>query len=511
MLAKVAGFALSGLDGYKVDVEIDINAGLPKVEIIGLPDTAIKESAERVTSAVKNSGYHFPIKRVIVNLAPADTKKEGSLFDLPISIGVLAASEQLFSKTYKDYVILGELSLDGKLRPINGLMAILISGLQQGFTKFLIPAENAAEASFIQGIEVYCVHTLREACEFLEGEANIEPVTYRDFSSVIRERNYDPDFSDVKGQSTAKRAMEIAVAGGHNILLIGPPGAGKSMLAKCVVGIMPDLTFDEAIEVTKVYSVAGLLDEKKGIVSERPFRTPHHTTTVPALVGGGHKAKPGEVSLANHGVLFLDEMPEYSRQTLETLRQPLEDGEITVSRVQQTVKYPANFMLVGSMNPCPCGNYGSKKHVCTCTPQAIRRYLNKLSGPLLDRIDIQVEVDAVEFGELRRSQTEEETSAVVKERVMRAREIQRKRFSRSVARTNSDMSNRLIKQYCPISAEAEDMMETAFRKLSLSARASFRILKVARTIADLEGKENIETAHVAEAIQYRSLDRKYFN
>ena len=345
MLAKVNSFALTGLDGYKVDIEIDINAGLPKVEIIGLPDAAVKESAERVTSSVKNSGYHFPIKRVIINLAPADTKKEGSLFDLPIALGVLAASEQLFSKAYKDFVILGELSLDGKLRAINGLMAILISGMQQGYKKFIIPAENAAEASFIQGIEVYCVHTLKEACEFLEGEAQVEPVRYRDFSEAKLADKYDLDFSDVKGQRTAKRAMEIAVAGGHNILLIGPPGAGKSMLAKCVVGIMPDLTFDEAIEVTKVYSVAGLLDEKKGIVTQRPFRTPHHTATIPALVGGGHKAKPGEVSLANHGVLFLDEVPEYKRQALETLRQPLEDGEITVTRVQQTIKYPANFMV----------------------------------------------------------------------------------------------------------------------------------------------------------------------
>ena len=510
MLAKVNSFALTGLDGYKVDIEIDINAGLPKVEIIGLPDAAVKESAERVTSSVKNSGYHFPIKRVIINLAPADTKKEGSLFDLPIALGVLAASEQLFSKAYKDFVILGELSLDGKLRAINGLMAILISGMQQGYKKFIIPAENAAEASFIQGIEVYFVHNLKEAWEFLEGEVQVEPVRYRDFSEAKLADKYDLDFSDVKGQRTAKRAMEIAVAGGHNILLIGPPGAGKSMLAKCVVGIMPDLTFDEAIEVTKVYSVAGLLDEKKGIVTQRPFRTPHHTATIPALVGGGHKAKPGEVSLANHGVLFLDEVPEYKRQALETLRQPLEDGVITVTRVQQTVKYPANFMLIGSMNPCPCGNFGSKKHVCTCTPQAIRHYLNKLSGPLLDRIDIQVEVDAVEFGELR-SKAEEESSALVKERVMRAREIQRKRFSRSSIFTNSDMNNRLIKNYCSIPTEAEDMMETAFRKLSLSARASFRILKVARTIADLEGKEKIETAHVAEAIQYRSLDRKYFS
>ena len=510
MLAKVNSFALSGLDGYKVDIEIDINAGLPKVEIIGLPDAAIKESSERVTSAVKNSGYHFPIKRVIVNLAPADTKKEGSLFDLPIAVGVLAASEQLFSKSYKDFVILGELSLDGKLRPINGLIAILISGMQQGYKKFIIPRDNAAEASFIKGIEAYCVGTLKEACELLEGESRIQPVEYHEFKSDMTEDAYDVDLADVKGQVAAKRALEIAVAGGHNVLMIGPPGAGKSMLAKCVVSIMPDLTFEEAVEVTKIHSVAGILDESKGIVTSRPFRTPHHSTTVPALVGGGSKAKPGEVSLANHGVLFLDEVPEYTRHALETLRQPLEDGFVTVARVQQTVRYPSHFMLIGSMNPCPCGNFGSKKHICTCTPQSIRKYINKLSGPLLDRIDIQIELDAIEFNELR-SKAEEEKSSVVKERVMKARAVQSARYSRLPIFTNSEMNNRLIKQYCEIPAEAETMMETAFKKLSLSARASFRILRVARTIADLEGKDKIETAHVAEAIQYRSLDRKYWN
>ena len=510
MLAKVNSFALNGLDGYKVDIEIDINAGLPKVEIIGLPDAAIKESSERVTSAVKNSGYHFPIKRVIVNLAPADTKKEGSLFDLPIAIGVLAASEQLFSKSYKEYVILGELSLDGKLRPINGLIAILISGMQQGYKKFIIPKENAAEASFIKGIEAYCVNTLKEACELLEGNGKIDPIPFREFRSDTVEDPYDVDFSDVKGQSAAKRALEIAVAGGHNVLMIGPPGAGKSMLAKCVVGIMPDLSFDEAVEVTKVHSVAGILDDSKGIVTSRPFRTPHHSTTVPALIGGGAKAKPGEVSLANHGVLFLDEVPEYTRHALETLRQPLEDGFVTVARAQQTVRYPSHFMLIGSMNHCPCGNFGSKKHICTCTPQSIRKYINKLSGPLLDRIDIQIELDAIEFNELR-SMHEDEKSSVIKERVMKARAVQSARYERLPIFTNSEMNNRLIKQYCEIPAEAESMMETAFKKLSLSARASFRILRVARTIADLEGKEKIETAHVAEAIQYRSLDRKYWN
>ena len=509
MLAKINSFSLNGLDGYKVDIEIDINAGLPKVEIIGLPDTAIKEAAERVTSAVKNSGYHFPVKRVIVNLAPADTKKEGSLFDLPIAIGVLAASGQISSAAYRDYVILGELSLDGKLRPVNGIIALLISGMQQGYTKFIIPKENAAEASFIKGIEAYCVGSLKEACGVIEGEG-AEAIPFRDFASESQEDIYDVDFADVKGQFAAKRALEIAVAGGHNVLMIGPPGAGKSLLAKCVVSIMPDLSFEEAIEVTKIHSVAGILDGKKGIVTTRPFRTPHHSTTVPALIGGGAKAKPGEVSLANHGVLFLDEVPEYARHTLETLRQPLEDGTVTVARVEQTVRYPAHFMLIASMNPCPCGNFGSKKHICTCTPQSIRRYMNKLSGPLLDRIDIQIELDAVEFDELRRKEAEEKSSAI-KERVMKAREIQRERFAAMPIYTNAEMSNRLIKEHCEIPSEAEAMLETAFKKLSLSARASFRLLRVARTIADLEGKKEIETAHVAEAIQYRSLDRKYWS
>lgn len=509
MLAKINSFSLNGLDGYKVDIEIDITAGLPKVEIIGLPDTAIKEAAERVTSAVKNSGYHFPVKRVIVNLAPADTKKEGSLFDLPMAVGVLAASGQISSTAYRDYVILGELSLDGKLRPVNGIIALLISGMQQGYTKFIIPQANAAEASFIKGIEAYCVASLKEACGVIEGE-EATPIPFREFASESQEGIYDVDFADVKGQSAAKRALEIAVAGWHNVLMIGPPGAGKSMLAKCVVSIMPDLSFEEAIEVTKIHSVAGILDGKKGIVTTRPFRTPHHSTTVPALIGGGVKARPGEVSLANHGVLFLDEAPEYARHTLETLRQPLEDGTVTVSRVEQTVRYPAHFMLVASMNPCPCGNFGSKKHICTCTPQSIRRYMNKLSGPLLDRIDIQIELDAVEFDELRRKEAEEKSS-VIKERVMKAREIQRTRFASMALYTNAEMSNRLIKEYCEIPSEAESMLESAFKKLSLSARASFRILRVARTIADLEGKKDIETAHVAEAIQYRSLDRKYWS
>ena len=509
MIAKVNSFALNGLDGYKVDIEIDINSGLPRVEIIGLPDAAIKESAERVTSAIKNSGYHFPIKRVIVNLAPADTRKEGSFFDLPISVGVLAASEQLLSKSYQEYVMLGELSLDGKLRPLNGIMSLLISGMQQGYTKFIIPKDNAAEAGYIRGIEAYCMGTLREVLEFLQGEKECAPVALAEFTATKSEDKNGIDFSEVKGQTAAKRALEVAVAGGHNVLMVGPPGAGKSMLAKCVVGIMPDLTFDEAIEVTRIHSVAGILDEKAGIVGKRPFRSPHHTTTVPALIGGGAKARPGEVSFATHGVLFLDEVPEYSRQALETLRQPLEDGVVTVSRLQQTVRYPANFMLIGSMNPCPCGNFGSKKNVCTCTPQSIRRYIHKLSGPLLDRIDIQIELDAVEFEELRDRQ-EGEKSAVIKERVMKAREVQSARFKGYPIFTNSEMNNKLIKEYCEIPSEAESLMEMAFKKLSLSARASFRILRVARTIADLEGKKNIETAHIAEAIQYRSLDRKYW-
>lgn len=507
MLAKIQSYALDGLTGYAVDVETDINSGLPGYDMVGLASTATKESKERVRSAIKNSGFQYPAKRIIVNLAPADTKKEGPTFDLPVALGIMAATGQIENKYYKQFVIIGELSLDGELRHVNGIMPLLISAMQAGHRKFIIPSANAREASFIEGIDVYALPTLRDVVEMLSGVA-YEKVQTSTYESACVSHGYGVDFADVKGQSVAKRALEIAVAGGHNALMIGPPGAGKTMLAKCVPTIMPEMTFEEAVEVTKIHSVAGILDGNVGIVTTRPFRTPHHTTTVPALIGGGAKAKPGEVSLANHGVLFLDEMPEYSRHALETLRQPLEDRKVTVARVQQTTEYPANFMLIASMNPCPCGNYGSKNQICRCTPSQIHNYVSKLSGPLMDRIDLQIEVDNVSYDELR-FQKSGETSAQIKERVNRVRALQRQRFANDGILTNAEMGSRELGKYCAIDKDCERLLQKAFEKLNLSARGTTRILKVARTIADIEGSENILPAHIGEAIQYRGLDRKY--
>ena len=507
MLAKIKSCALDGLVGYDVDVEVDINSGLPGYELVGLASTATKESKERVRSAIKNSGYFYPTKRITVNLAPADTKKEGPSFDLPIALGLLVASGQIESKKYKDFVFIGELSLDGQIRHVNGIMPLLISALQNGEKRFIVPKDNEREASYIDGIEVYALETLRQAVDFLQGE-EISPVETSNYQSACQNHGYGIDFADVKGQTVAKRALEIAVAGGHNVLMIGPPGAGKTMLAKCVPTIMPEMTFEEAVEVTKVHSVAGILDSGVGIVTTRPFRTPHHTTTVPALIGGGTKAKPGEVSLANHGVLFLDEMPEYSRHALETLRQPLEDRKVTVSRVSQTVEYPANFMLIASMNPCPCGNFGSKTQICRCTPQQIHNYFAKLSGPLMDRIDLQIEVDNITFDEFR-TKAEAESSATIKARINAVRDIQRKRFEKDGILTNAEMTTAQINKYCKIDKDSERLLSKAFERLNLSARGTTRILKVARTIADMDGAENIESKHIAEAIGYRGLDRKY--
>ena len=509
MLSKVASYALSGLEGFDVAVEVDVNAGLPAYEVVGLADTAVKESRERVRAAIKNSLLDYPIKKITVNLAPADSKKEGSLYDLPIAVGILAATEQLPAHSHKPYVIVGELSLDGGIRHVKGLMPILLSAMQNGHTRFIVPEANAKEAAYVSGIQAYAFSSLKEVADFLSGEKEVYPVPARTFSAQQAENKYNVDFSEVKGQEFARRAMEIAVAGGHNILMIGPPGAGKTLMAKCVPTIMPDMTFDEAVEVTKIHSVAGILDAGKGIVTARPFRTPHHTVTVPALMGGGAKAKPGEVSLAHNGVLFLDEMPEYQRQTLESLRQPLEDGVVTVSRAKQSLDYPAKFMLIASMNPCPCGNFGSKTRQCRCTAAEIRRYVSRLSGPLLDRIDLQVEVDGISYEELRFSPPSED-SATIKARVEKARAVQRERYKGSGVHTNAQMTNAQMKIYCALSPECERILEAAFKKLNMTARASGRVLKVARTIADLEGSEDIKVSYITEAVQYRSLDRKYW-
>jgi magnesium chelatase family protein len=509
MLAKTKSYSLTGIKGYDVDVEVDISNGLPAYETVGLGDTAVKESRERIRASIKNSGLAYPVKRIVVNLAPADTKKEGPLFDLAIAVGILVASDQITTSTYKDYVIIGELSLDGTLRHVNGVMPILISAYQQGYTKFLIPKANENEAKYVEGIEAYPVSNLNEVVDMLNGTSTITPVEHTEYESRRVTNAYGVDFSEVKGQSIAKRALEIAVAGGHNVLMIGPPGAGKTMLAKCVPSIMPQMSFEEALTVTKIHSVAGALDEKTGIVLNRPFRTPHHTATTVALTGGGAHCRPGEISMAHNGVLFLDELPEYSRQSLEILRQPLEDGVISVSRAIGTVEYPARFMMIASMNPCPCGNYGSKKHPCTCTTQQIHKYLSKLSGPLLDRIDLHIEVDGVSYENLKDT-TQLETSAQIKVRVDRARQIQADRYKDEGIFTNAAMTNRLIDKHCRISPAGEKLMQMAFDKLKLSARAGSRILKVARTIADIDGNENISEANIAEAIQYRSLDRKYY-
>ncbi len=511
MISKVNSVGLTGLEGFCIGVETDISNGVPTWEIVGMPDTAVKESKERIRTAIKNSGLLIPGRRILVNLAPADIKKEGTCLDLPIAVGILVSSEQIFIDNLSEYVFFGELSLDGTLRGIHGALPMAITAYQHGIKKIFLPEQNACEAAVVDEIEVYGVKSIEELVKHFTGEAHITP-TKVDVKKLFKNTNgHKLDFSDVKGQESAKRALEIAAAGGHNILMIGPPGSGKTMLAQRIPSILPDMTFEESLEVTKVHSISGRLPKDMPMITTRPFRSPHHTVSASGLTGGGvGTPRPGEISLAHKGILFLDELPEFRKDALEVMRQPLEDGIVTITRTGGTFSYPSDFMLVASMNPCPCGYYGDKNHDCSCSQKQIQHYLSKVSGPLLDRIDLHIEVPAVNYEDLG-SRSNAETSAEIKKRVDKAREIQLKRYSGTGIYSNSALTAAMIDEFCALDNDGAELLKNAFDMLGLSARAHNRILKVARTIADIEGKERISKENIAEAIRYRSLDRKFWS